>query len=62
MTSKNLQPLLTPTQVAEHLGVPITTLYGWKYKGYGPRTLRVGRHLRYRVEDVEAWVQQQKGQ
>ncbi len=24
-------------EVAEYLGVPITTLYQWRYHGYGPR-------------------------
>jgi hypothetical protein len=36
--------------------VPVKSLYQWRYQGHGPRAHRVGRHLRYRWEDVEAWL------
>ena len=49
--------LFSPDEGAGHLGVPVKTLFQWRYKGVGPRALRVGRHLRYRGEDVEAWLQ-----
>jgi excisionase family DNA binding protein len=49
-------PLLTPAELAKFLGVPIGTLYGWKYRRVGPPALRIGRHLRYRSQDVEAWL------
>lgn len=42
-------------EVAEYLGVPIATLYQWRYHGYGPRGGRVGRHVRYDPDDVRAW-------
>lgn len=48
--------LATPIEVAEYLQVPLKTLYQWRYQGEGPRAYRVGRHLRYRWDDVEAWV------
>ena len=48
--------LATPNEVAEYLQVPVKTLYTWRYKGVGPRAHRVGRHLRYRWEDVEDWL------
>lgn len=48
--------LATPTDVAAYLQVPVKTLYTWRYHGKGPRAHRVGRHLRYRWEDVEAWL------
>lgn len=47
---------MTAAEVAEHLGVPVATLYQWRYRREGPRGLRVGRHLRYRRADVEAWI------
>jgi excisionase family DNA binding protein len=49
--------LLSPEEVASFLGVPVKTLYQWRYKGIGPRGIRVGRHVRYRQHEVEAWVQ-----
>lgn len=51
-------PLAAPEQVAEHLGVPVSTLYQWRHRGVGPRGIKVGRHVRYRWEDVEAWLEQ----
>lgn len=53
------RPLATPPQVSEYLGVPVPTLYQWRHRGVGPRVRVVGRHLRYRWEDVENWVEQQ---
>ena len=48
--------LLWPDEVAEILGVPVTTLYGWRYRQIGPTALKVGRHLRYRREDIERFI------
>lgn len=42
--------------VSYYLGVPISTLYQWRCAGRGPRSRRVGRHLRYAPADVRAWV------
>jgi excisionase family DNA binding protein len=41
--------------VAEYLGVPVKTLYQWRTAGYGPPARRVGKYLRYKPDDVEAW-------
>jgi excisionase family DNA binding protein len=43
-------------EVAEYLGVPVQTVYQWRTKDYGPPGVRVGRYVRYRPEDVRAWV------
>lgn len=48
--------LLTPNELAEILTVPVATLYAWRYHGRGPIAVRVGRHLRYRQEDVDTWL------
>jgi excisionase family DNA binding protein len=42
-------------EVAEFLGVPVATLYQWRYQGYGPPGARVGRHLRYDPQAVQDW-------
>lgn len=54
------QKLLTPQALSEHLGVPTTTLANWRYLHRGPAYVRVGRHVRYRVEDVIAWTKAQR--
>lgn len=48
--------LLTLEQVAGYLQVPVKTLYDWRHRGLGPRGLRVGRYVRYRQSDVDAWL------
>jgi excisionase family DNA binding protein len=48
--------LMTVEEVSAHLQVPVTTLYNWRYLGTGPACAKIGRHLRYRRADVEAWV------
>ena len=51
---------MTPEEVAERLRMPRATLYAWRYKNIGPAAVRLGRHLRYRVEVVEAWEAEQE--
>lgn len=53
---KGLDHLLRPKDVAEILGVPVATLYQWRYRQKGPRALRVGRHLRYRQQDLQEFI------
>ena len=50
--------LLSTEDVARILVVPVATLYCWRYKGTGPKAYRVGKHLRYRLEDVAKWLDQ----
>jgi predicted DNA-binding transcriptional regulator AlpA len=48
--------LWTAQDVAGYLGVPLATLYQWRYLGTGPSAYRVGRHLRYEPAAVQAWL------
>lgn len=47
--------LATPAQVSDYLGVPVNTLTQWRYRGIGPRYVKVGRHVRYDWRDLERW-------
>jgi excisionase family DNA binding protein len=51
--------LITIQELAEYLGVPVATVYQWRYRKEGPTGFRVGRHVRYRWSEVEAWIEQQ---
>ena len=52
----NSERLWGVKDVAAYLDVPIQTVYQWRSTGYGPCGVRVGRYVRYRPEDVRAWV------
>lgn len=48
--------LMTPQEVAERLGVSTTTLSTWRStKRYPLAYVKVGRLVRYRIGDVEAF-------
>ena len=49
--------LLTPDQVAVSLGIEVKTLYNWHSAGRGPTAIKVGKYLRYREVDVDAYVE-----
>jgi excisionase family DNA binding protein len=54
-TRQTVEPLWTPDDVAQYLGIPVQTLYQWRRKRTGPPGRRVGRHLRYESAAVRAW-------
>lgn len=48
--------LLRPRELSELLGVPVGTLANWRSARTGPPFVKVGRHVRYRIGDVDEWV------
>lgn len=56
MRTTTLDPLLTREQAAAHLGLKPQTLAVWAMKGEGPRYIRLGSRVRYRVSDIEAFL------
>ncbi len=50
---------LTRPEVAARIRIEPSTLAYWAVKGIGPRYARFGRHVRYRLADVEAWEDSQ---
>ena len=40
-------------KAAEYLGVSISTLAKWRWLGVGPRFVRVGRSIRYPLEELQ---------
>jgi len=49
---------LTSRQVAGMLQIHPVTLATWRQKGMGPKYVKAGHGVRYRLEDVEAWAAQ----
>jgi predicted DNA-binding transcriptional regulator AlpA len=52
--------LMTPTEVADYLGLKIKTLHNWRSRRVGPPGMKVGGALRYRREGVDRWVAAQE--
>ncbi|WP_084143872.1 helix-turn-helix transcriptional regulator [Methylocapsa acidiphila] len=50
--------LLDEKAVAQFLGLTPAALQAWRWKGGGPVFLKVGRCVRYRQEDIDAWLAQ----
>ncbi|MET8896892.1 helix-turn-helix transcriptional regulator [Streptomyces albogriseolus] len=51
---------LTPADIAEMFEVPLETVYQWRKKRTDPPGFRIGKHLRYDLADVRAYVDQRK--
>ncbi|GFO60943.1 hypothetical protein GMST_32680 [Geomonas silvestris] len=48
--------LLTTEQVAALLQMRVSTIQQWRWRGIGPSYARLGRTIRYRRSDVEAYI------
>lgn len=49
---------MTVEDLAAFLVVPVASVYAFNSRGSGPRRIRVGRYVRYRRKDVDAWIDQ----
>ncbi len=58
MTTVNNTFIGGQQELADYLGVPLTTVYNWRVKGSGPKGYRVGKHVRFRLEDVTRWLEE----
>lgn len=49
---------LTFKEVATELQIPLKSIYGYHYKGIGPKVSKYGRHLRVLETDFIAWQEE----
>jgi hypothetical protein len=42
-------------QLADRWNTSARVIYGMRYRGEGPPAMSIGRELRFRLSDVEAW-------
>lgn len=56
-----MSPLLNTAEAAKLLHVAEITISKWRMDGLGPQFIRFGRGIRYRVSDIEAWVETRAG-
>ena len=56
--SLSIHLLLNEQEAAERLNLSPKTLTRWRWKGVGPRWIKVGaRTVRYREEDLQAFLE-----
>ena len=48
--------VMTVQQASEYLGLAVSTLNKWRCHGGGPAFIKMGRAVRYRIEDLESYV------
>ena len=53
---------LSAQELAAQLHVSAQTIYDLRSQGRGPFGLRVGRHLRFRTSEIEAWLARLEGE
>jgi hypothetical protein len=51
--------LWTTEELGMFLQLSEKTLRDWRYKGYGPPWIKMGKHVRYDVDAVLDWVEGQ---
>jgi len=49
-------PLLNEFEVAQKLRVSVSTVRRWRHLKRGPRYLKLNATIRYKTEDVTAWI------
>jgi predicted DNA-binding transcriptional regulator AlpA len=59
MTSANtnLEALLNERDVSRITGLSVASIRRWRLLRQGPRYLKISSAVRYRAEDVQAWLE-----
>jgi hypothetical protein len=52
--------LMTPDEVADLIRITPSQLAQWRYEGNGPTFVKIGRAVRYRRDDVMAYVRDRR--
>lgn len=56
MNLQNTDKLLTQKEVKEITRLADSTLEQWRLKGKGPKFIKLGRLVRYRLSDIDAYI------
>ena len=60
MTTVPMRPLARDKDFAEFAGISVGQAAQLRYLGQGPKFVRItGRQVRYRWDDIEAWIAEQ---
>ena len=53
---------MTTKEAAALMGLKVNTLEIWRLRGSGPRFVKFGRAVRYRLDDLEKYIEAQTRQ
>jgi len=56
MSQNTSQRLLNEHEVASSCSISVLTLRKWRSQKRGPQFVKIGALVRYRPEDVDAWI------
>ncbi len=54
---EGIEVLLTPEEVSALLEVDVRTLANWRYKGKGPKYMKIGSLIRYPASSVREYIE-----
>lgn len=52
-----MDDFISPQQLSKHLSLSCGTLANWRSRHIGPRFVKLGKVIRYRISDVLAWAE-----
>lgn len=52
--------LLSTRELADRLGIPVSTVRYWRMRREGPPGFKLGKRVVYRASDVSRWIEQQR--
>ena len=58
---EGLQSLLNEFDVAHITGLSVASVRRWRLLRQGPKYLKIGAAVRYRTEDIRAWLETRPG-
>jgi predicted DNA-binding transcriptional regulator AlpA len=56
-TENTIEKLLHERDIARITGMSLASVRRWRLRRLGPRFLKIGSAVRYRIEDVAEWLQ-----
>lgn len=60
MTFTSMIQSLDEKRAAKILGMAVQTLRNWRHQRRGPVYVKLGRSVRYQMDDLENYIQKQK--
>ena len=57
VAKEGLQSLLNEFDVARITGLSVASVRRWRLLRQGPKYLKIGAAVRYRAEDISAWLE-----